>query len=143
MGLGRIWDCAAAQPRSRREEEAMRGHRRRRATQRSRWASGPSSPTPMRPKGSGGAGASAVLTLLDDVPASPASRRLAFAPVALGTRHIVLSPRAASRHANNVANVSRSVGPRSEVLAVAVRFRPSVSEPTPSAWKVLNSRTGV
>jgi hypothetical protein len=41
------------------------------------------------------AGASAVLALLDDVPASPASRRLAAAPAALGTRPIVLSPRAA------------------------------------------------
>ena len=34
----------------------------------------------MRPKGSGAAGASAALALLDDVPASPASRRLASAP---------------------------------------------------------------
>jgi len=39
-------------------------------------------------------GASAVLALLDDVPASPASRRLASAPAALGTQPIVLSPRA-------------------------------------------------
>jgi hypothetical protein len=49
----------------------------------------------MRPKGSGGAGASAALALLDDIPVSPASRRLASAPAALGTRPIVLSPRAA------------------------------------------------
>ena len=50
----------------------------------------------MRPKGSGGAGASAALALLDDIPVSPAARRLASAPAALGTRPIVLSPRAAS-----------------------------------------------
>ena len=49
----------------------------------------------MRPKGSGGTGASAALALLDDVPASPASRRLASAPAAPRTRLIVLSPRAA------------------------------------------------
>lgn len=51
----------------------------------------------MRPSGSGGAGASAVLALLDDATTSPASRRLASAPAALGTRPIVLSPRAASQ----------------------------------------------
>jgi hypothetical protein len=50
----------------------------------------------MRPKGSGAAGASAALALLDDDTASPALRRLASAPAALGTRPIVLSPRAAS-----------------------------------------------
>jgi hypothetical protein len=50
---------------------------------------------PMRSKDSGGAGASAALALLDDIPVSPASRRLASAPAALGTRPIVLSPRAA------------------------------------------------
>jgi hypothetical protein len=46
--------------------------------------------TPMRPMGSGGAWASAALALLDDVPASPASRRLASAHAALGTRHILI-----------------------------------------------------
>ena len=51
--------------------------------------------TPMRPKGSGGAWASAALTLLDDVTASPALRRLASAHAALGTQPSVLSPRAA------------------------------------------------
>ena len=45
--------------------------------------------TPMRPKGSGGAWASALLALLDNVPALPASRRLASAHAALGTRHIL------------------------------------------------------
>ena len=50
----------------------------------------------MRPSGSGGAGASAVLALLDDATTSPASLRLASAPAALGTRPTVLSPRAAS-----------------------------------------------
>jgi hypothetical protein len=48
-----------------------------------------------RPKGFGDAGASAVLALLDDISVSPASRRLASAPVSLETRPIVLSPRAA------------------------------------------------
>ena len=53
--------------------------------------------TPMRlglrtqsPLSSGGAWASAALALLDDGPASPASRRLASAHAALGTRHILI-----------------------------------------------------
>ena len=50
---------------------------------------------PMRPLGFGQAGAFAALALLDDGTTSPASRRLASAPAALGTRPIVLSPRAA------------------------------------------------
>jgi hypothetical protein len=53
--------------------------------------------TPMRPKNSGGAWASAALELLDDVTASPASLRLASAHAALGTRHILIlgqAPRA-------------------------------------------------
>jgi hypothetical protein len=58
-----------------------------------------------RPKGSGAEGASAALALLDDIPVSPASRRLASAPPALGTRPIVLSPRAA-RHAIIASNES-------------------------------------
>ncbi len=53
--------------------------------------------TPMRPMGSGGAWASAVLALLDDVPASPASRRLASAHAALGTRHILILGQAPSK----------------------------------------------
>jgi hypothetical protein len=52
--------------------------------------------TPMRPTGSGGAWASAALALLDDVPTSPASRRLASAPAALGTRHILILGQAPS-----------------------------------------------
>jgi hypothetical protein len=40
----------------------------------------------LRPAGSGGAGPSAASPLLDDVPASPASRLLAVGPAALGTR---------------------------------------------------------
>jgi hypothetical protein len=52
----------------------------------------------MRPKGFSGAGASAALTLLDDVTTSPASRRLAYTPAALETRPVVLLPRAASPH---------------------------------------------
>jgi hypothetical protein len=44
----------------------------------------------MRPTGSGGAWASAALALLDDVPTSPASRRLESAHAALGTRHILI-----------------------------------------------------
>jgi hypothetical protein len=46
--------------------------------------------TPMRTMGSGGAWASAALVLLDDVPASPASHRLASAHAALGTRHTLI-----------------------------------------------------
>ena len=44
----------------------------------------------MLPKGSGGAWASASLAILDNVPALPASRRLASAHAALGTRHILI-----------------------------------------------------
>ena len=62
MGLARIWVCEAAQPSSRREEEAMSVHivddeqRRDRLGLRTQF-----------PVGSGGAGASAALALLDDV----------------------------------------------------------------------------
>ena len=48
-----------------------------------------------RPKGFGDTGASASLALLDDIPVSPASHRLASACASLETRPIVLSPRAA------------------------------------------------
>jgi hypothetical protein len=44
----------------------------------------------MRPKGSGGAWASTSLVLLDNVPALPASHRLASVHTALGTRHILI-----------------------------------------------------
>jgi hypothetical protein len=50
----------------------------------------------MRPKGSGGAWASASFALLDNVPALPASRRLASARAALGTRHILILGQAPS-----------------------------------------------
>ena len=45
----------------------------------------------------GGAGASASLALLDDVPASPASRRLASAPAAPGTRPLLILGQAPSQ----------------------------------------------
>ena len=46
---------------------------------------------PMRPlRVPGGAGASAALALLDDGTASPASRRLASAPAAPGTRPLLI-----------------------------------------------------
>jgi hypothetical protein len=48
------------------------------------------------PSGSGYVGASAVLALLDDATTSPASRCLASARAALGTRLTVLEPRAAT-----------------------------------------------
>jgi hypothetical protein len=41
----------------------------------------------------GGAGASAALALLDDVPTSPESRRLASAPAASRTRPLLFSDR--------------------------------------------------
>jgi hypothetical protein len=44
----------------------------------------------MRPKGCGGAWASASLVLLDNVTTLPASRRLASAQAALATRHILI-----------------------------------------------------
>ena len=49
---------------------------------------------PCAPAGSGGAWASAALALLNDDTTSPASRRLASAHAALGTRPLVLPPRA-------------------------------------------------
>ncbi len=45
---------------------------------------------PMRPSGSGFARASASLPLLDDVPASPASRHLASARAKPGTRPLLI-----------------------------------------------------
>jgi BlaI family transcriptional regulator, penicillinase repressor len=50
------------------------------------------------------------LALLDDVPASPASRRLASTPAALGTRPIVLSPRAASGRKRIVRSKIERIG---------------------------------
>ena len=52
--------------------------------------------TPMRPKGCGGAWASASLALLDNVTTLPASRRLASAQAALATRHILILGQAPS-----------------------------------------------
>ena len=52
--------------------------------------------TPMRPPGSGVARASAVLPLLDDVTASPASRRLASAHATPGTRPLLILGQAPS-----------------------------------------------
>ena len=77
-------------PRSRREEEADAAQCKHCGDivddeQRRYWPA-----TPLRPKGSGGAWASASLALLDDAPTSPASRRLASAHAALGTRHILI-----------------------------------------------------
>ena len=56
--------------------------------------------TPMRPKGCGGAWASASLALLDNVTALPASRRLASAQAALATRHILILGHAPSAPKN-------------------------------------------
>ena len=74
MGLAR---------RAREEEGDVGAHPRQGATKRS-------SATPMRPLGSGDARASASLALLDDVTTSPASRRLASAPAAPGTRLLLI-----------------------------------------------------
>ena len=52
--------------------------------------------TPMRPKGCGGAWASASLALLDNVTTLPVSRRLASAQAALATRHILIPGQAPS-----------------------------------------------
>ena len=52
--------------------------------------------TPMRPKGSSGAWTSAALALLDNAITLPASRRLASAHAALGTRHILILGQAPS-----------------------------------------------
>ncbi len=53
--------------------------------------------TPMRPSGSGFARASAALPLLDDVTASPASRRLASARAKPGTRPFLILGQAPSQ----------------------------------------------
>jgi hypothetical protein len=78
--------------------------------------------TPMRPKGSGGAGASAVLELLDDVPASPASLRLASAPAALGTRRILILGQAPSDEDENM-RTPIAVGSPDSPARVMVLFR--------------------
>jgi hypothetical protein len=57
--------------------------------------------TPMRPLGSGFAQASAALPLLDDVTASPASRRLASARAKPGTRPLLILGQAPSREAES------------------------------------------
>ncbi len=57
----------------------MQGHRRRQATKRC-------TAIPVRPKGYGGTGSSAVLALLDNVQTLPASRRLVSDPAAPVTR---------------------------------------------------------
>ncbi len=63
----------ACEARSRSEEEAMQGHRRRRETKRS-------PATPIRPKGWGRDGPISLLLLLADVPASPRRRASIWAP---------------------------------------------------------------
>lgn len=84
----------------------MQGHRRRRATKRS-------PATPMRPSGSGGAWASAALALLGDATASPASRRLASAHAALGTRHILILGQAPR---NSVRSDDKPLGRRAHKI---------------------------
>ena len=74
----------ACEVRSRSEEEAMQGHRRRQATKRC-------NATHFRPKGYCGTGSSAVLALLDNVQTLPALRRLVSDPAAPVTRsHLLL-----------------------------------------------------
>jgi hypothetical protein len=55
----------------------------------------------MRPKGCGGAWASASLALLDNVTALPASHRLASAQAALATRHIQILGKAPEEQGDN------------------------------------------
>ena len=69
--------------------------------------------TPMRPSGSGVARASAALPLLDDVPASPASRRLASAHATPGTRPLLIlgrAPRAILDHKPSCPVGGRALG---------------------------------
>jgi hypothetical protein len=68
----------AREPRSRREEESMPEHRRRRPTKRS-------AATPIGPKGCGGMAPSSSLTLLGDGETSPSSRRLESGAMAPAT----------------------------------------------------------
>jgi hypothetical protein len=63
--------------------------------------------TPMRPKGCGGAWASASLVLLDNVTTLPASRRLASAQAALATRHILILGQAPRLSANSVESIKQ------------------------------------
>jgi addiction module HigA family antidote len=70
--------------------------------------------SPMRPKGSGGAWASASLVLLDNVPALPASHRLASAHAALGTRHILIlgqAPRGLSLKGRMFVEIKKGLPP--------------------------------
>jgi hypothetical protein len=62
--------------------------------------------------GSGGAWASAALALLDDVPTSPASRRLVSAHAASGTRHILIlgqAPRVVYREKGTTSSFIRNI----------------------------------
>jgi hypothetical protein len=74
--------------------------------------------TPMRPKGCGGAWASASLALLDNVTALPASRRLASAQAALATRHILILGHAPSQEALQLEEEVSKVMPREAREAV-------------------------
>jgi len=72
--------------RSRSEEEAMQGHRRRRATQRS-------SATPISPKGGGGTAAISLSLLLHDVTGIASSSLRELDAVALATNVTVFMKR--------------------------------------------------
>ena len=94
----------AREPRSRREEESMPEHRRRRATKRS-------AAIPIGPKGCGGMAPSSSLPLLGDGETSPSSRRLEYGAMALATDDAGGSGRA-SQGAECVLTVRRA--PRGE-----------------------------
>jgi len=77
--------------RSRREEEVMQGHRRRRATQRS-------PATPISPKGGGGAASISLSLLLHDVTDIASSSLRELDAVALATNVMVFLGRDTSPH---------------------------------------------
>ena len=74
----RVTQMGPGASRSRSEEEAMRGHRRRRGTKRC-------SPPPSAQRVYGGGGPSTAWALLGNERALPASRRLVSGPTALVT----------------------------------------------------------
>jgi len=105
----------AREPRSRREEESMPEHRRRRATKRL-------AATPIGPKGCGAMAPSSSLPLLGDGVTSPSSRRLEYGVMALATEGTGGCGRA-SQGAQSYLTVRRA--PRGEKTPLgAVHRRP-------------------
>jgi len=109
-------------PRSRREEESMPEHRRRRATQRS-------ATTPFGPKGCGGMAPSSSLPFLGDGRTSPSSRHLEYGPMAHATDDAG-GPGRTSQGADSYLTVRGA--PRGEKTPLGAMYR----RPQPEAGEI-------